>query len=349
MVKYVRVKHEPLLAYAIEVMVKAGLDGESAKTEGDAQMWANLRGIDSHGVTRVNMVRGSIKSGNMNPNYKFKVISERAATILIDADRSPGAVSATYAMKLAIEKAKKCGIGWALVRNTETPHSIGHYVEIAIKNNMAGIAATFANPLMTPYGSKAAGLHNGPISFGVPSKNRNAPLLDMATSTVAMGKVSLAKDKRIDIPEGWALDKDGKPTTDPYMAAISTPFGLYKGSGLSFMFECLTGIMAGSPRIAPYLNEGPRPWLQNSIMAAIDISAFSDPDIFAEQVDELIDAIKGLPKAEGFDEIYVPGEIEANTVAERLKSGIPLPPGALETLREAGIEAGVGLPDWLAT
>ena len=351
MAEYLTVKEGPINAFIVEIFEKMGMDSESAEVEARSLLWSNIRGIDSHGVQRIEMLSHLLKNGGMNAQYKFKVLSERPATILIDADRAPGACSATYAMKIAVEKAKTCGIGWALVTNTVTPFAIGQYVQIAMENNMAGISATFSSPLVAPYGAKTVGVHNGPISIGVPSKKRKPPLLDMATSTVAFGKIDVAVDKRIEIPADWALDKDGNPTTDPRKASILLPFGLYKGSGLAFMMECLTGIMSGAPLVAPWLasdQEGKRRHTQNSIMAAIDIAAFTDPDVFAEQVDDLIAAIKSLPRADGFDEIYVPGEIEENITIERMRDGIPLPPGTVDKLRDAAKDYGVAIPDWLA-
>ena len=348
--EYLTVSVDALSAYTTELLAGMGLTGENAEIEANSLIWANVRGIDSHGVQRIELLSHLFQTGGMKVDFEFKVLSERAGTILIDADRAPGAISATHAMKIAIEKAKKCGIGWALVTNTVTPFAIGQYVQIAMSNNMAGVAATFSSPLVAPYGAKKVGVHNGPISIGVPSKNKKPPLLDMATSTVAFGKIDVAVDKRIDIPADWALDAEGNPTIDPRKASILLPFGLYKGSGLAFMFECLTGIMSGNPLVAPWLtssDESIRRHTQNSIMAAIDIAAFTDPDIFAERVDELIDAVKNLPKAEGFDEIYVPGEIEENCSRERLVTGIPLPPGTVDKLIDAGKTYGVIIPDWL--
>ena len=343
------VNHEILCDYTTAVLEKMGLSRESAEIEAKSLIWANIRGIDSHGVQRIELLSYFVKSGEMKTDFKFTTLSERPATALINADQAPGAVSATYAMKMAIEKARKFGIGWVLVTNTVTPLAIGQYVQIAVNEGMAGIASTFARPLVAPYGAKKVGVHNGPISIGVPAKNKKPPLLDMATSAVAFGKIEVAMDKRIDIPDGWALDNDGNPTNDPHKASMMLPFGLYKGSGLAFMFECLSGIMSGDPLVAPWLNDpnSDNRHRQNSIMAAIDISAFTDPDLFSERVDELIDAVKALPKADGFDEIYVPGEIEENVTVERMRDGIPLPPGTVIKLVEAGKNFGVPLPEWL--
>ena len=350
MSEYLTVRQDCLREYTTDVLRGMGFARHDAETEANSLLWSNIRGIDSHGVQRIELLSALLKSGGMKTDFRLTTLSERPATALIDADRAPGAVSATHAMNMAIGKAKKCGIGWVLVTNTVTPLAIGQYVQIAVREGLAGIASTFSSPLVAPHGAKTAGVHNGPISIGVPSKNRKPPLLDMATSTVAFGKIDVAADKRVDIPADWALDADGNPTADPRKASILLPFGSYKGSGLAFMFECLSGIMSGDPLVAPWLNghdATTRRHRQNSIMAAIDIAAFTDPGLFAERVDELIEAVKALPRADGFDEIYVPGEIEENTAAERLRDGIPLPPGTVEKLIEAGREYGVDLPEWL--
>lgn len=343
------ISSEELRGFIRKVFEKMGFSPGDAETGANSLIWANLRGVDSHGVQRIALLARFLKEGNLNPNPNISVVRELPAVALIDADRAFGAISATFAMKKSIEKAKKTGIGWTVIRNTVTPLAIGQYVQIAINEGMAGIAATFARPLMAPYGAKEIGLHNGPISIGVPASKHKPALLDMATSTVAFGKIEVAMDKKEPIPGDWGLERDGTPTNDPFKAKIMLPFGKYKGSGLSFMFECLTGIMAGDPLCAPWIldrNNDPR-HRQNSIMAAIDISAFTDLGRFRENVDDLIDGVKGLKKTDDIEEIYVPGEIEERVTQKRVKEGIPLPAGTVAKLRDAAEQFGVALPPTL--
>jgi ureidoglycolate dehydrogenase (NAD+) len=189
-------------------------------------------------------------------------------------------------------------------------------------------------------------VHNSPIAIAVPGKRHPPLVLDMATSIAAGGKLRLAIDKGIAIPEGWALDPDGHPTTDPHLAAILMPFGGAKGSGLALMFECLSSVMVGNPLLAPALlaeHSARRP-LQNGVVAAIDIGAFTDVERYKEQIDTLIQALKALPKAEGTDEILVPGEPEDRVYDDRVRHGIPLPEGTVRNLRKVAQRFEVQMP-----
>lgn len=332
--------------FAKRVFMAMGLPDGDADVSADSLIWANLRGIDSHGVQRLAMYASIFNNGHLNPRPEMKILKETPAVTFLNADSAMGAVSATFAMNKAVEKARNVGIGWTLVTNTVTPLAIGFYTLNAVKAGMAGIATTFARPLMAPYGAKAVGVHNGPIAFGVPAGKHRPVILDMATSAVAFGKIEVAQDKRVPIPEGWALDGDGRPTTDPDKARTMLPFGLYKGSGMAFIFECLTNIMAGDPLCAPWLlnkNNDPR-HRQSSIMAAIDISLFTDVEAFKANVDDFVDAVKGLPRADGVEEIFVPGEIEDNFNDSRDVTGIPLPEGTVEKLVKVSEEFKVRLP-----
>jgi LDH2 family malate/lactate/ureidoglycolate dehydrogenase len=218
---------------------------------------------------------------------------------------------------------------------------------MAAHEGMAGIAIVCSPPNMAPFGAKAAGLHNSPIAIAVPAKKHDPISLDMATSVAAGGKLMLAQDKGVPLGEGWALDAAGTPTTDAHAAKILCPAGGPKGSGLSFIFQCLTSLMANNPLITPVLKHGEKRHIQNSVVAAIDISFFTDVETYATQVDEQIDAIKALPKADGFTEILMPGEPENRTLSERSQNGIPIPPGTADKLREAAKRFALHLPEGL--
>ena len=156
----------------------------------------------------------------------------------------------------------------------------------------------------------------------------------------------MAVDKGVSIPEGWALDKEGKPTTDPKLATILMPVGGYKGSGLALMFECLSSLFVGNPLLSPALqgkpgSNNPR---QNSVVAAVNIGTFTDVEDYKAHVDTLIDGLKALPPAEGVKEVLVPGELEDKVHAERLREGIPLPEGTVRNLRAVADRFGVKLP-----
>jgi LDH2 family malate/lactate/ureidoglycolate dehydrogenase len=360
----VRVAWEPLHGFTKEVFVRVGMPPEGAEAEAGALIWANLRGVDSHGVLRIPWYVENVDKGVMNPKPNIKVIKETPATLFIDADRALGPVVTIFVVNLVIEKARKAGIGWALIRNLTHQGALGYYSQMMAKQDMAGIVFVCNPPNMAPYGARVAGVHNSPIAISVPAKRHHPLNLDMATSVVAGGKIWLAVDKGVPIPEGWALDKDGKPTTDPKQVSALLPFGGAKGSGLALMFECLTSVMAGNPMLEPALfgkeigppvpdkktkaigerlSYVPR-HIQNSVVAAIDIRTFTDVEGYKEHIDNLIDGLKALPKAEGFSEIFVPGEPEERTFDDRSRNGIPLPEGTVRNLRSIAERFGVKLP-----
>ena len=187
----------------------------------------------------------------------------------------------SQAVDRVAEKARAAGVGWALIRNTTHQGAMGYYVEKLALQGLAGIAVVCDPPNMAPPGAKAAGTHNSPIAFAVPSKERGAVIFDMATSVVAFGRVMVAKDQGAPLGDDWALDADGQPTTDPVLARLLRPAGGYKGYGLAFMFECFTSLMAGNALLAPHIladraQDKARAGAQNSLIAAVDVSMFSD-------------------------------------------------------------------------
>jgi LDH2 family malate/lactate/ureidoglycolate dehydrogenase len=359
----VKVTAKSLREFTEEVFVRVGMSPEDAATEADVLLWANLRGVDSHGVLRIPWYVGNVDKGIMNPRPNIKVVKETPATVVVESDHALGPVVTVFAMNKVIDKARKTGIGWGFICNHTHQGAMGYYAQMASKNGMAGIVFVCAPPNMVPFGAKTAGISNSPITIAVPAKKHRVLFLDMATSVVARGKIWLAVDKGVSIPEGWALTKEGNPTTDPNQAAVFLPVGGPKGSGLALMCECLSSVIIGNPLLEPHLMgqeaeskpaekaeaKGSHPdsmprHVQNSVVAAIDIGQFTDVESYKEHVDNLIDGIKALPKAEGFKEIMVPGEPEEKTFDDRSKNGIPLPEGTIRNLKEIAGRFGVKLP-----
>ncbi len=330
----IHIDAKKLRTFTQQVFEKAGMSTEHAEIEAEVLVWANLRGVDSHGVQRIPSYLDMIEKGWMNPTPQIKIIKESPAVLFMDADRGLGPIPTVQAMKAVIEKARNVGIGWGLIRNVTHQGAMGYYSEMAAAEGMAGMAIVCSPPNMAPYGAKAAVLHNSPIAFSFPTDRHKPITLDMATSVAAGGKLSVASDKRVPIPIEWALAPDGSPTTDPDVASILLPAGGPKGSGLALVFQCLTSLMVNNPLIVPVLKGGLKVHNQNSLVAAIDISFFIDVDEYRKLLDETIDELKALPKADGFEEILMPGEPEQRTYQDRSKNGIPLPPGAVEKLQE---------------
>ena len=342
----VRVDWKALREFTAEVFTRVGLSREDAETEAEVLLWANLRGVDSHGVLRIPLYVEWVDTGIMNTRPNIRVEKETPATLVIEGDFAFGPVVTTMAMRRVIPKAREVGLGWCLIRNTTHQGAMGYYSVMAAREGMAGIAIVCSPPNMAPAGARVAGVHNSPISIAVPGESRGPLVLDMATSVAAGGKLSLAIDRGVSIPDTWALDADGVPTTDPNLASVLQPFSGPKGSGMAIMFECLSSLMAGNPLLSPVLHgtRDVRRGMQNSVVAAVDIGTFTDLDEYKRQVDTLIEGIKALPRADGVDEIFVPGEPEERVYQDRIENGVPLPPGTVDNLRSVAERFGVELP-----
>jgi ureidoglycolate dehydrogenase (NAD+) len=335
----VRVQAEPLKRFTKDVFVRLGMPERDAETEADVLVWANLRGVDSHGVLRLWSYTEAVGNGYMNPSPNIKVAKETPATILVDANRAFGPVVTVFTMKRIVEKAKNIGVGWGFIRATSHQGAMGYYSLMAANEGMIGISLVCGPPNMAVFGARAAGVSNSPLAISVPAKKYRPLILDMATSVAAGGKLMLAIDKGIPIPSDWALDREGNPTTDPKKArdgGVMLPFGGPKGSGLALMMETMASIIVENDRVGPVLKREvhPREGGQNSIVAAIDISTFTSLERYKEGVDKMIEGVKALPKAPGVQEIFLPGEPEWRVYDERSRNGIPLPPGTVETMKK---------------
>ena len=340
------VTQQNLTQFAHDVFVAAGMASHHAQTVAEVLVWANLRGVDSHGVLRIPRYLQMIDHGRMNPRPDIALTKETPASAVVDADRAAGPISMSLAMDRAIEKARNVGIGWVLVRGTTHAGAIGYYTLQAARAEMAGLAFVASVPNMAYHGSRKASIATSPLAIAVPGAEHAPLMLDMATAVVAWGKIAHARDAGTPIPEGWALDREGNQTTDAAQANIPLPLGGPKGSGLSVMLECLISLMVGNPIIADDLLD-PKPGdqhRQNGLAVAIDIAAFTDAGDYKAQVDRLVEALKSLPKAEGVDEILAPGERGDRVLSDRSLSGIPLPAGTWRRLEEVADRFDLTMP-----
>lgn len=335
-----------LQEFTVRVFEGLGMPSGDAETEAEVLVWANLRGIDSHGVQRVAAYSRAVDDGFMNPRPAIRVERETAATVLIEADHAFGPVVTVQAMERVIAKARSAGIGWVLIRNTSHQGAMAYYTQMAARAGLAGLAVVCSPPNMAPPGAKQAGTHNSPIAVAVPGARRSSISLDMATSVAAGGKLDVARDKGVAIPEEWALDAEGRPTTDPAQSAFLRPAAGYKGYGLALIFECLSSLMVGNPLLATTISgqDAPPPGTQNSFLAAIDIAAFTDVEAFKGNVDGLADTMNGLTTVDGAPPVLVPGQPEEQVLAERTAGGIPLPAGTVAKLHAAAERFGLDLP-----
>ncbi|MFL6573650.1 MAG: Ldh family oxidoreductase, partial [Burkholderiales bacterium] len=273
-----------------------GLSEEDAQTVAKVLVFANLRGMDTHGVLRVPSYVRFIRAGDLNPRPAMAMRNETPACALLEADRAAGPVAMQKAMECAIDKARQAGAGVCLVRATTHTGALGYYTHRAAERGMAAIAFSSSGANMAYHGARAAGVSTAPLALAVPGEN--GPIaLDMASSILSMGKLRQAKRTGSPLEQGQALDKNGDPTTDAGEAAILLPLGGAKGSGLSLLIECMTSLATANPLLAEALERtalGAR-HRQNGAVIALDLARFVDLGEFRRQAGRLARAIKALP------------------------------------------------------
>jgi ureidoglycolate dehydrogenase (NAD+) len=337
----VRVGHEELIRFVTAVFSATGMTTSDAETFAEVLVWANERGIDSHGVVRIPGYLKEIDQGKFNPRAQPLLRQLLPATFIMDCNRAAGPVCMMRAAALAIEVAHQFGVGVGLLSDPHHLGAIGRYAQWVAERGYAALVILAGLPFMAYHGAKVASIGTSPIAIGVPGPGaQDAPLvLDMATSVAAAGRIRQAAAEGKPIPEGIAIDPDGKPTTDARQALAVLPIGGPKGSGLSLMFECLTGILAGTPIIAP--PSGAKGPIQNAMIIVFNIANFRPSTDYRRDIQQLKDVVKALPRRDGFSELLLPGERGDREAELRRRTGIPLPVKLWTELGDVAQELGL--------
>lgn len=327
-----KIKSDELLDFATSLLIAGGFGDEHARQTADLLVWANLRGIDSHGVLRIPRYVEMVEQGAIDGAAIPQVAHEFGAIEILDGNRCPGVVGMTAAAEAAARRAQLHGVGWAAVRNTSHCGAIGYFTSKLAEQGLVGIGMSASKPLMAYHGAKGEALSTNPLSVAVPTTDGTSLVLDMSTAAVALGKIMAAKDAGRDIPEGWGVNADGRPTTDPAKVAAVLPMAGPKGSGLSLMIEVLTSVLPGAAIIGPVLLGGTSGGL-NGTMVALSPAAFGSPDAFAAAVADLARAVHALQPVEPDGEVLLPGERGAKQEVGRRTNGIPITSGTASRLR----------------
>jgi ureidoglycolate dehydrogenase (NAD+) len=333
---------QDLEAFAEQLLRAGGYARAHAVQTAKVLVWANARGADSHGVLRIPRYIEMVEQDIIVPDAQIQMEKSEGAIAVLEAGRAPGASAMNRAMDEAVGLAERFGIGWCSARNITHAGAVGYYAQQAVAKGCIGVVMTASGPLMAYHGSSVSGVSTNPLSVAVPSGDRPL-LLDMSTSTVALGKIMLAKDAGRPIPEGWAIDETGAPATDPAKVSTLTPLGGPKGSGLSLMIEVLSSLLVSNPVISKAL-QGERGGM-NGVALAVSLSAFGPEEAFRSQVDDLASVLRALPKASGVDKILMPGERGGREADARYSSGIPLAEGTEKRLFALSDRLGVSVPD----
>lgn len=312
-----------LIQIGARLLEAAGASAETALLVSRSLVEGNLAGHDSHGVIRLAQYVRAIERGQINPRAEPEIVRENATTALVDAHWAFGQVAARRSMEIAIAKAQQHSVAAVGLRNSAHIGRLGEYVLMAVEHGMIGFMTCNSSLLTAPYGGVDRVFGTNPFAYAFP-RSGTPFLMDFATSVAAEGKLRVALAKGAAVPEGWILDKERNPTTNPadfYDGGVLLPLGGHKGYGLLMVADLLGGALTGHGCTAlPEHSTG-----NGVFMMAIDITAFCPVEELTETVDRLAATIKAGQKAPGFDEILIPGEPEARAREQRLRDGIVLP------------------------
>ncbi len=348
------VPHARLKAFIAEMLAALGMARHIADHTAELIVQTDLRGVDSHGIGMLPKYVEWIQAGFVLPSAEPLVVRDEQATALVDGQRGLGHWTATKAMGLAIEKAKTFGAGFVAVRNSNHFGACACYSMMALPHQLVGVAMTNSFiPAMVPTFGRTAMLSTNPLSVAVPAGAEAPFVLDMATTTVAIGKLTIASRWRQPIPEGWALDDQGHPTRDPDVALKSrllTPLGgtrelgSHKGYGLGVMVDILSGVLPGAVYGDLFLRSDMTERQHTNVghfFGAIDVARFRPLEEFMAAMDEMLRALKTAPPAEGEARVWVAGEPETECEKRRRVEGIPLVPTLVRQVNELARTRGV--------
>ncbi|MGQ3354879.1 MAG: Ldh family oxidoreductase [Phreatobacter sp.] len=341
-----RITAPALEHYAGALLAAGGFAPSHAAETAEMLVWANLRGIESHGVLRIPRYVEMVGLGLINPEATVRQVAGRGAVCVLDADRAPGAVAMNAAGERASGLARDHGVGWCVVRRMTHAGAVGIYAEKIAAAGLVALVMTASKPLMIYHGARNEGVSTNPLAIAVPTADPTRPMIfDMSTAAVAAGKITAAKDAGRPIPLGWAVDAEGRETTDPAAVKAVLPMAGPKGTGLSLMIEVLASVLVGNPLLTVALRDGSEPG-GNGVVVALDPSAFGAADAFPAGVSDLAAAIKALEPASG-GIVRLPGERGDGERRRRLVEGIPLAAGTASRLAALAATLGVEVPDEL--
>ncbi|MFS0669166.1 MULTISPECIES: ureidoglycolate dehydrogenase [Peribacillus] len=331
----VTIQAEEAKRLVIKQLTKVGLNEETAGKIAEVLVHADLRNVNSHGVLRTEHYVNRLQAGGINPEAQISFQKTGPVTGVVDGDDGFGHVISDVAMDHAIDMARENGVGMVTVFNSSHCGALSYFVQKAADAKLIGIAMSHTDKIVVPFGGKTSFLGTNPIAYGVPAKTKKPYILDMATSNVAWGKILQAREEGKEIPEGWGVDENGAAVTDPNKVVSLSTFGGPKGYGLSVIVDVFSGLLAGAafgPHIGKMYDDLDKKRKLGHYFCVINPSFFTDTDIFLEQMDQMIEELKQVEPAPGFDRVYVPGEIEQINEEKNLKHGITIASSVYEFL-----------------
>ena len=337
-----RVDADRLTDFAAAVYAGAGMPEADARLVADTLVQADLWGHQSHGVLRLGWYLDRVRNKVMNPVTQPEFAVDAGAVALIDGHDGVGHVLTVLATREAVKRAKAHGIGVVGVRNSNHFGTCMYYTLMGAREGCVMLLTSNGGPAMAPWGGRKKIIGTNPWSVAAPAGRRAPFVVDMANTGVARGKIYLARNKRLPIPLGWAINSAGEPTTDPQEAidGIILPMAEHKGYAIAAMVDMLSGVLTGSGFLSAV--HSPYKTAEKSncghLMIAMNIAAFQPLAEFNERMERFIAEIKSVPLAKGYDEVFYPGEIEAGNDARNRKEGLLFPDDTLADLRRIAKE-----------
>lgn len=339
--------------FCVAALRQCGMSEANARLTADVLVTTDAMGVFTHGVKALRGYVRRLRAGGIRAEAVPTILSEGPTWALVDGQAGMGMVTSVFAMKAAIERAKKSGMAYVGVRNSCHFGAAGYYAVMAAKAGMIGLAMANDYPSMVVPGARAAVLGTNPFAYAVPAGQEDPLFLDIASSAVAGGKVRIYQAMNKPVPDNWMVDKEGLPTTDPFLyphAASLIPFGGHKGYGLALLIEMLSGLLSGGAarwEIKSWTNDDPS-WATDHSAAflAIDAGQIVPADVFTTRVDATIRDIHQTPTAKGSQRVYVPGEMEWENRRQALQNGIALPDDVLESVQGLADDLGMNLADF---
>ena len=347
-----RIPFEELKNFCRQAYAKIGVPGDEAEIVADLLVRADLRGVETHGVTRLPIYIQRLQKGYVRKQCKITVVKEKGPTAFLEAHGSMGHIAAYRGMEKAIQKAEEHGMGWVSVKDSGHFGVAGLFPMLALKKDFIGYIVSNSAPMMFPWGGRERVIGNNPLAYAFPASQYQPVVLDFSLSVVSSGKLILSRKKGEKIPLGWAFDKNGLPTEDPYEGyeggGSLAPVGGHKGYGLVLVHEMLTAVLTGGKwtRVIKSLYEEDKSGIQGTCHSfmVLDPDCFIGREAFKKSMDAYIKSIKESARAAGAEEILVPGEPEYRTEMRLLKEGIPIAPNTVKELTGLGQSLGISFP-----
>lgn len=340
-----RIAHSLLRSIVSQIFAACGMLEDKAKLLAETLVGADLRGIHSHGVLRVPDYAAKLTKEGVNPRGEPRILRETGGALLVDGANSMGQIGGTFAMRSAIARARDSGIACAALRNSNHCGAMDWYARLAAAADMVGIATTNAIPTMAPWGGAEKIVGMNPIAIAAPSVGDQPLIIDTAFGATAHGKLRVYHQKGLPIPDGWAFDKDGRPTNDTAIAleGLIQPIGQYKGVGLAVLMGVLASALSGAAYglEAGNMVDGAKSGVDGQFFLAINIAAFVDLTEFKRRVEGVMRQIRNCRRSAGNTQVFAPGDLEAKLEAESRAHGIPLNAVTLNGVIETGTKFGV--------